>query len=46
MQSSNNLRSHHSLKSSTINESSANQHMNPLSGRPGLTRKISLNYKS
>lgn len=40
-----NLRSHHSLKSSSLQESHPSQHMNPLSSRPSLTKKLSLNSK-
>ena len=41
-----NLRSHHSLKSSTINDVSSGQHMNPLSSRLGVGKKISVNSKN
>lgn len=41
-----NLRSHHSLKSSTINDGSNGQHMNPLSTRLGSSKKISINLKN
>lgn len=41
-----NLRSHHSLKSSTINDGSNGQHMNPLSSRLAPSKKISINSKN
>lgn len=40
-----NLRSHHSLKSSALTDTNYNQHMNPLSSRTSLTKKLSLNSK-